>query len=131
MKSELSIAELDTCSRQIVLGDIGFDGQVSFRKSKVYIVGVGWLDAPSALKLTGMGIGNLRLVDRDIVSRSDLHRQYLCKADMLGRPKVGVAVDEPMRLNPDVIFDPLAESLNPLNAEMLIEGMDYTIDGLD
>ncbi len=131
MRNELSEKELDTYSRQIVLTDIGYDGQLALRNSKVCIIGAGGLGAPSALKLAGMGIGYLRIVDRDIVSRSDLHRQYLYKADTVGRPKVEVASEELERLNPDVVLDPVPESLNSLNAIALLEGMDVIIDGLD
>ncbi len=131
MQNELSERELDTYSRQIVLRDIGYDGQLALRNSRVCVIGVGGLGAPSALKLAGMGIGYLRIVDRDVVSRSDLHRQYLYKADTVGRPKVEVASEELGRLNPDVILDPVPESLNSLNAEAIIEGMDIVVDGLD
>jgi molybdopterin/thiamine biosynthesis adenylyltransferase len=131
MKNELTDKELDTYSRQIVLSDIGYDGQLSLKNSKICIVGIGGLGAPSALKLTGMGIGYIRLVDRDIVSRSDLHRQYLYSADTVGRPKVEVAFEKLGQLNPDVTLDPIPESLNSLNAEALIDGMDLVIDGLD
>ena len=88
MQSELTDSELETYSRQVVLSDIGYDGQVRLKNSKVCIIGMGGLGAPSALKLAGMGVGYLRLVDRDIVSRSDLHRQYLYSANAVGRPKV-------------------------------------------
>ncbi|MBW1933035.1 MAG: HesA/MoeB/ThiF family protein [Deltaproteobacteria bacterium] len=102
-KNELSDAELETYARQIVLEDI----------------------------LVGMGIGYLRIVDRDIVSRSDLHRQDVYDVDSLGEPKVEVALRKLSRLNPDVTIDPHAESINSINAEELIAGMDVVLDGLD
>ncbi len=131
MLDELSDNELSTYSRQVVLADIGYDGQVKLKNSKVCIIGIGGLGAPSALKLAGMGVGHLRLVDRDIVSRSDLHRQYLYDAGKVGRPKVEVACEKLNRLNPDVTLEPVPESLNSLNAESLIGDMDVIIDGLD
>ena len=131
MRKELTDNELEIYSRQVVLSDIGYDGQVRLKNAKVCIVGLGGLGAPSALKLAGMGIGYIRLVDRDIVSRSDLHRQYLYSADSVGRPKVEVAFEKLGQLNPDVTLDPIPESLNSLNAEALIGGMDLVIDGLD
>jgi adenylyltransferase/sulfurtransferase len=122
---------MDTYSRQIVLADIGYDGQLKLRNAKVCLIGVGGLGSPVALKLVGMGIGHLRIVDRDIVSRSDLHRQHLYDAESLGRPKVEVAHEKLSRLNPDVTLEPVPESLNAANAEELITGMDLVIDGLD
>ncbi len=131
MRKELTDQELDTYSRQIVLADIGYDGQLKLRNAKVCLIGVGGLGSPVALKLVGMGIGHLRFVDRDIVSRSDLHRQHLYDAESLGRPKVEVAFEKLSRLNPDVTLEPIPESLNSGNAEALISGMDLVIDGLD
>jgi adenylyltransferase/sulfurtransferase len=131
MRKELTDHELETYSRQIVLADIGYDGQLKLRNAKVCLIGIGGLGSPVALKLVGMGIGHLRFVDRDIVSRSDLHRQHLYDAESLGRPKVEVAYEKLSRLNPDVTLEPVPESLNGGNAEELISGMDLVIDGLD
>lgn len=131
MKRELSDTELETYSRQIALTDIDYDGQLKLRNSRACIIGLGGLGSLIALKLTAMGIGYLRLVDRDIVSRSDLHRQYLYDVDSVGLPKVEAALRRLSRLNPDVELDPIPESLNSLNAEEVIGGVDVVLDGLD
>lgn len=131
MRKELTDKEMETYSRQIVLADIGYDGQLKLRNAKACLVGVGGLGSPIATKLVGMGIGYLRIVDRDIVSRSDLHRQHLYDADCVGLPKVEIAQQKLNKLNPDVKLDPIPESLNSYNAEDIIGGMDVIIDGLD
>jgi adenylyltransferase/sulfurtransferase len=131
MPKKLTDTELETYSRQIVLADIGYDGQLKLRNSRACLIGVGGLGSPIATQLVGMGIGYLRLVDRDIVSRSDLHRQHLYDADSVGLPKVEVARQKLSRLNPDVKLEVIPESLNSMNASELIEGMDVVIDGLD
>ncbi|MGD8613729.1 MAG: HesA/MoeB/ThiF family protein [Desulfobacterales bacterium] len=131
MPPELTDRELETYSRQIVLSDIGYDGQLKLRNSKACLIGVGGLGSPIATQLVGMGIGYLRIVDRDIVSRSDLHRQHLYDVDSVGLPKVEIAQQKLRRLNPDVNIDVIAESLNSINAEEIISGMDVVLDGLD
>jgi adenylyltransferase/sulfurtransferase len=131
MPKDLTDKELETYSRQIVLADIGYDGQLKLRNAKACLMGVGGLGSPIATQLVGMGIGYLRIVDRDIVSRSDLHRQHLYDADCVGLPKVEVARKKLNKLNPDVTLDAVPESLNSINAEELIDGMDVVIDGLD
>ena len=131
MPKKLNNKELETYSRQIVLADIGYDGQLKLRNAKACLIGVGGLGSPIATQLVGMGIGFLRIVDRDIVSRSDLHRQHLYDAHSVGMPKVEIAQQKLSRLNPDVKLDPIPESLNSINAEELIGGMDIVIDGLD
>ena len=131
MPKKLNDQELETYSRQIVLADIGYEGQLKLRNAKACLIGVGGLGSPIATQLVGMGIGYLRSVDRDIVSRSDLHRQHLYDADSVGLPKVEIARQKLSKLNPDVKLDPVPESLNSINAEELIRGMDIVIDGLD
>lgn len=131
MQERLSDKELEIYSRQIVLADIGYDGQLKLRNARVAIVGLGGLGNLLALKLTAMGIGYLRIVDRDIVSRSDLHRQYLYDVDAVGLPKVEAAYNKLGRLNPDVSIDPLPESLCFANAKEVAAGIDVILDGLD
>jgi len=131
MKKELSDDELDTYARQIALDEIDYDGQVKLRNARASIIGLGGLGSLIALKLVAMGIGYLRMVDRDIVSRSDLHRQYLYDVDSVGQPKVEVALRKLSRLNPDVELDPVPESLNSTNATEMIDGVDIVLDGLD
>jgi len=78
-----------------------------------------------------MGIGYLRIVDRDVVSRSDLHRQYLYDVDSIGQPKVEVALRKLSRLNPGVKIDPFPETVNSTNANEVLGGVDIVLDGLD
>ena len=127
----LSDDELEIYARQIVLDEIGYDGQLKLRNARACIIGMGGLGSMIAPKLVGMGIGYLRMVDRDIVSRSDLHRQLLYDVDSLGRPKVEVAFKKLSRLNPDVTLDAVPESLHSTNVEALIGDMDIVLDGLD
>lgn len=131
MIEALNDTELITYSRQIVLSDIGYDGQLALRNARVCLIGVGGLGCPTAFKLAGMGVGFLRLVDRDIVSRSDLHRQHLYDTQSVGMPKVEAAWRRLRLLNPDVLIDPVADSIRTANAESLLEGMDLVVDGLD
>ncbi len=131
MKKELTDQELETYSRQIALADIDYPGQLRLRNARACIVGMGGLGSLIAPKLTGMGIGYLRMVDRDIVSRSDLHRQTLYDVDGVGLPKVEVARRRLSRLNPDVELDAVPESLHAANAEAVIGGVDLVLDGLD
>ena len=131
MKQELTDAELNTYARQIVLSDIGYDGQLKLRNSTACIIGLGGLGSLIAPKLVGMGVGQLRIVDRDIVSRSDLHRQSLYDVDSIGQPKVEAALRKLGRLNPDVELVPYPESLTAYNAGDIIGGANVVLDGLD
>lgn len=130
-RNELTDEELERYSRQIALNYIGYDGQSLLREGKVCLLGVGGLGSPIALKLAAMGIGYLRIIDRDVVSKSDLHRQYLYDESCIGISKVEVAAKRLSVLNSGVKVDPIATSIGPSNVEELIEGVDLVIDGLD
>jgi adenylyltransferase/sulfurtransferase len=128
---KLSESELEIYSRQIVLADIGYEGQLKLRDARACLIGMGGLGSLMAFNLVAMGIGYLRIVDRDIVSRSDLHRQYLYDVDAVGLPKVEAALTKLSRLNPSVKIDPIPESLNSINADQIIKGSGVVLDGLD
>ncbi len=130
-RKELSEEELYTYSRQIVLGDIGYEGQKRIRDARVCVVGLGGLGCPAVLQLTAMGVGHLRIVDRDVVERSNLQRQYLYDTSQLGLPKAEAATLKLEKLNPDVDLDPQPVSVDHSNAERIVKGMDVVVDGLD
>jgi len=74
--SDLSDYELEFYSRQIVLPEIGYNGQLKLKKARVCVAGLGGLGSPAALQLAAMGVGRLRIVDRDVVELSNLQRRF-------------------------------------------------------
>ena len=123
--------ELEYYSRQIVLRDFGLKGQKKLKGSRVCVVGVGGLGSPVSIQLASMGVGYLRLIDRDVVEISNLQRQHIYGIDKLGYPKVEAAAERLRNLNPYITVDPVPMSLRPRNAESLVEGMDLVVDCLD
>jgi len=128
---DLSDEELEFYSRQIVLPDIGYNGQLELRNASVCIVGLGGLGSPAALQLAALGVGFLRLVDCDVVELSNLQRQHIYGLNFLGYPKVEVATQRLRELNPNIKIEPLPLSLNANNAEDIVRDMDVVVDGLD
>jgi len=128
---ELSEEELEYYSRQVVMAEMGYNAQLKLKNSKVCLVGVGGLGSPAATQLVAMGVGHLRLVDRDVVELANLHRQHLYGVDEIGYPKVEVAAKRLHSLNPYVELEPLSLSINENNAEDIVQGMDVVVDGLD
>lgn len=127
----LSDKEFEFYSRQIVLPDIGYDGQLKLKHARVCIIGLGGLGSPAALQLAAMGVGHIRLVDHDVVEISNLQRQYIYSAKYLGYPKVEVAAKRLRELNPNINVEPLPLSLSHWNAEEIVRDMDVIVDGLD
>jgi molybdopterin/thiamine biosynthesis adenylyltransferase len=128
---KLSEEELQYYSRQIVMTSMGYNAQLKLKASKVCLVGVGGLGSPASMQLAAMGAGFLRIVDRDFVELTNLHRQHLYGVDDFGVPKVEAAAKRLRRLNPYITVEPLPLSVNESNAEDLVRGMDVVVDGLD
>ena len=128
---DLSPKELDRFSRQVMLEEIGYGGQLKLKKSKICVVGVGGLGNPITSRLVAMGIGNLRIVDRDVIELSNLHRQTMYDEDDVGQIKVETAAKKLQKLNPDCKIESLAISVNDYNAKEVIDGCDVVIDALD
>jgi adenylyltransferase/sulfurtransferase len=78
-----------------------------------------------------MGVGTLRIVDRDVIELSNLHRQTMFNEDDVGQVKVEVATKKLQKLNPDCKIEALAISINDYTALEVVEGCDVVIDALD
>lgn len=123
--------EFELYSRQIVLNIIGFEGQEKLKNSRVAIVGLGGLGSPIAVTLTAMGVGYIRIIDRDIVEKSNLHRQHLYTFKDIGYPKVEVASRRLREMNPYIEIDPYPVYINDSTALEAIKEVDVVLDGLD
>ena len=128
---ELSTKELDRFSRQVMLEEIGYNGQLKLKNAKVCVVGTGGLGNPITSRLAAMGVGTLRIVDRDVIELSNLHRQTMFDEDDVGQVKVEVAEKKLQKLNPDCKIEALAVSVNDYTALEVVEGCDVVIDALD
>jgi molybdopterin/thiamine biosynthesis adenylyltransferase len=122
---------LERYARQIMLSTIDIDGQEKIFKAKVCIVGMGGLGCPASQQLVAMGIGYLRIIDRDIVSITDLHRQYLYNPEDRGKMKVEVAFERLKTFNPEVEIDPRPVAITEYNVEDEIKGVDLVLDCTD
>tara|TARA_B100001750_G_scaffold29967_1_gene20284 strand:+ start:419 stop:1738 length:1320 start_codon:yes stop_codon:yes gene_type:complete len=129
--SELSEKELDQYSRQVMLEQIGYQGQLKLKNSTVCVVGVGGLGNPITTRLAAMGVGKLRIVDRDVIELSNLHRQTMFDEDDVGQVKVEVAARKLKKNNPQVEIEALPISINDYTALDVVEGCDVVIDALD
>ena len=117
--------------RQLILPEIGVEGQQKLQSARVLIVGVGGLGSPIALYLTGAGVGTIGLVDGDSVSESNLQRQVLYAETEVGLPKVQCAAARLQALNSEVKFETYPFMLTAENAKELIASYDIVIDGCD
>jgi len=129
--SDLSEKELDRYSRQVMLEEIGYQGQLKLKQAKVCVVGVGGLGNPIAIRLAAMGVGKIRIVDRDVIELSNLHRQTMFNEDDVGQVKVETAAKKLRKLNADIIIEELPVSINDYTALDVVDGCDVVVDALD
>ena len=127
----LSASELSRYGRQILLPEIGVQGQERLRAARVLVVGVGGLGSPAALYLAAAGVGTLGLVDSDRVELSNLHRQILHATSDVDRDKTASAAEALVALNPHVTINQHHERLTVQTAERLFAGYDIVVDGSD
>ena len=129
--SDLSEKELDRYSRQVMLQEIGYQGQLKLKQARVCVVGVGGLGNPITIRLAAMGVGKIRIVDRDVIELSNLHRQTMFNEDDVGQVKVETAAKKLRKLNDDIIIEELPVSINDYTALDAVDGCDVVIDALD
>jgi len=118
-------------SRQIVLREVGVNGQQLLRDSAALVIGVGGLGSAAALYLAGAGLGRLSLSDRDRVETSNLQRQILYRSADVGRAKLEAAADALRALNPETALELLPGPLGDAALMAAVQGVDIVLDCSD
>ncbi len=131
MRESLNKSQIERFSRQLVLKNIGAKGQKKILSSKILIVGVGGLGCPAAENLVRAGIGNIGLIDNDIVDLSNIHRQSLFTSKDIKKSKVIVAAKKLKEINPTTKIKTYKLRLNENNIKKIIKNYEVIIDGSD
>lgn len=118
-------------SRQLMLEQIGEEGQRRLQSSRVAIIGVGGLGSAVATYLAGAGVGSVVLADPDNVSLSNLQRQILYSECEIGLPKAECALRRLRALNSDIELISCNEGLTASNSKTLLQGCNLLIDCTD
>lgn len=117
--------------RQILLKGFGDEGQRNLLESKVLVVGAGGLGCPALQYLAAAGIGRIGIVDDDIVSMHNLHRQVLFTTNDIGSQKAEVAAERLRRMNPEIEIIVHTLKLTNRNALSLFRDYDMVLDASD
>ena len=131
MKKILNKSQIERYSRQLVLKNIGPKGQKKLLSSKVLIVGVGGLGCPAAENLVRAGVGTIGLIDNDVVSLSNIHRQSLFNSKDINKSKVVVAKKILKEINPQIKIKTFRSRLNENNIKNIVKNYEIIIDGSD
>jgi len=118
-------------SRQMMVPEIGAEGQEKLINARVLVIGAGGLGCPVLQYLSTSGVGTIGIVDFDTIELHNLHRQILYTDKAKGESKVFTAQKVLMQLNPHATFYVFDEKLTADNAERIISDFDVIVDGSD
>lgn len=121
----------DRYHRQRLLPEVGDAGQRRLLESRVLVLGVGALGSQAADLLARAGVGHLRVVDRDVVERTNLQRQTLFAEADVESPKADAAARRLAAVNSEIAIEPHAVDFNVRTYADLLDGVDLVIDGTD
>ncbi len=124
---------LERYARQLVVPSIGEEGQRRLLAARAVVVGAGALGCVLASTLVRAGVGRVRVIDRDLVERTNLQRQELYdEADAAAALPKAVAAERRLRAaNPDVHVEGVVADLTARNAERLLGDATAVLDGTD
>jgi molybdopterin-synthase adenylyltransferase len=128
---EFTKEERQRYSRQMMIPEIGEEGQRKIRDAKVFVAGVGGLGSISSYYLTAAGIGNLTIVDRDKVEQSNLNRQIIHWTEDIGEWKTRSGARKLGSLNPECTIKAIQTEITADNIQELIGDCSIIVDAMD
>ncbi len=127
----LTREQMSRYSRQMILPQVGEEGQAKLLNAKVLCVGAGGLGSPTTLYLAAAGIGTIGIIDNDKADLTNLQRQILHNEKTVGVPKVESAKETLRRLNSDVEVRTYQTRLDSSNVMEIFRDYDLVVDGTD
>jgi adenylyltransferase/sulfurtransferase len=118
-------------ARHVSLPDVGREGQERINNSRVLVVGAGGLGSPVLLYLAAAGVGEIGVIDDDLVDLSNLQRQIIHAESDVGSSKVESAKTQILSINSTIKVTTWDTRLSPDNAQEILKGWDVVVDGTD
>lgn len=118
-------------NRQMMLPEIGDEGQEKLKKAKVLVIGAGGLGCPILQYIATAGVGTIGIIDFDKIEIHNLHRQILYTENQVGQSKALTAKKTLESLNPLISVLTFEEKLTSENAAQIIQDFDCIVDGSD
>ncbi|WP_269221692.1 HesA/MoeB/ThiF family protein [Flavobacterium sp. IMCC34518] len=118
-------------NRQMMLPEIGDEGQEKLKKAKVLVIGAGGLGCPILQYIATAGVGTIGIIDFDKIEIHNLHRQILYTENQVGQGKSLTAKKTLELLNPLISILAFEEKLSSENATQILQDFDCIVDGSD
>lgn len=111
---------------------LGADALARLRRCHVAVFGLGGVGSYAAEALARSGVGELTLIDQDVISPSNINRQLLALHSTVGRPKVEVAAERCRDIDPDIVVHPVRATYDADHREDFFAARyDYIVDAID
>lgn len=127
----LSEKEKSRYARHLSLSNVGTDGQIKIMRAKVLVIGAGGLGSSCLLYLAAAGVGEIGIVDHDVVDLGNLQRQVIHNESTLKKKKIDSALETLQALNSDIEIKTYDTAVNAENISALLVGYDIVIDCTD
>ena len=127
----LSAEERERYSRQIMLPEVGEDGQEQLKAARVLVAGAGGLGSPVLMYLAAAGVGTLGIADFDSVDLSNLQRQVIHDSERIGVSKAESARETISKINPKTRVMLHKEKITAKNIGAVIKDYDFVVDCVD
>lgn len=125
------MVDMNRYARHVSLPDVGREGQALINNSRILVVGAGGLGSPVLLYLAAAGVGEIGLIDDDLVDLSNLQRQIIHGESDVGSSKVESAKSQILSINSTIKVTTWNTRLSPDNAQEILQGWDVVVDGTD
>ncbi len=125
------MSDFERYNRNILIEKIGEEGQKALLASKVLVAGAGGLGSTVLANLASVGIGNIGIIDNDVLEISNLNRQYIHKFENIGRVKADSAAEWIKSFNPEINVRTYQIRLDGNNHQEIIQDYDLIIDCFD
>ena len=125
------MVDMNRYARHVSLPDVGREGQERINNSRVLVVGAGGLGSPVLLYLAAAGVGEIGVIDDDLVDLSNLQRQIIHAESDVGSSKVESAKTQILSINSTIKVTTWDTRLSPDNAQEILKGWDVVVDGTD
>jgi len=122
---------LDRFARHIVLPELGGAGQLALTRAHVAVIGCGGIGSPAIQYLAAAGVGQLTLIDDDVIEASNLQRQTIFSESQVGRSKAETAARWVRDFDAAIKVTAVMKRIGPDNAAGLLDGASLVLDGSD
>ena len=124
---------MERFSRQVLLSGIGQEGMRRLRSSRVAVIGCGALGSAEAELLARAGVGFLRVIDRDVVDYTNIHRTHMVgeREAEEGTPKSWACASGVKAIDSSIKVEPVIDDVDSDNIIDIVRDVDVILDGSD